>query len=124
MDRSDRRREYPVMTSQNEGSFSARLAALLLVMGCIPGCVATPLDKQEAEIWYAQYASMVQWTGYQGSDQQFHYYIARVMDDWNWIRIRKGELTMDDERPYSRASGAPLYHYLVDPGRDYRKLER
>ena len=66
---------------------------------------------------------MVRWVGYQGSDQQFHHYIARVMDGWNFIQIRKHELTVADERSYSTASGAPLYYYLVDPSRDYGKVE-
>ena len=101
-----------------------RLLALLLVLACIPACRTTPLDKQEATAWYARYSSMVRWVGYQGSDPQFHYYIARVMDDWNFIRIRKDELRVGDERPYSKASSAPLFHYLVDPSRDYRKVER
>ena len=67
---------------------------------------------------------MVRWVGYQGSDPQFHHYIARVMDDWNFIRIRKDELTVADERPYSPPSSARLYHYLVDPGREYSKIEQ
>ena len=100
-----------------------RLLALLLVLACIPACRTTPLDKPEAADWYAGYASMVRWVGYQGSDQKFHYYIGRVMDDWSFIRIRKDELRVDDERSYSTASSAPLYHYLVDPSRDYRKVE-
>jgi hypothetical protein len=100
-----------------------RLAAPILVLSCFPACRTTPLNKQEAADWYARYASMVQWVGYQGSDQQFHYYIARVMDNWNFIQIRKHELTVADERPYSTASSAPLYYYLVEPSQDYRKVE-
>jgi len=96
----------------------------LLVLVCIPACRTTPLNKQEAAEWYARYASMVQWVGYRGSDQQFHHFVARVMDDWNFIQIRKDELRVDDERPYSTASNAPLYYYLVDPSRGYRKVER
>ncbi len=101
-----------------------RLVTLLLVLGFIPACRTTSLNKQEAPDWYARYHSMVRWVGYQGSDQQFHHYIARVMDDWNFIQIRKDELTVAVERPYSTASSAPLYHYLVDPSREYRKVEQ
>jgi len=100
-----------------------RLVVLLLVLGSIPACRTTPLNKQEAADWYARYASMVRWVGYQGSDQQVHHYIARVMDDWNFIQIRKDELTVADEHPYSTVSSAPLYYYLVDPSREYRKVE-
>ena len=82
------------------------------------------MNKKAAADWYSRYSSMVRWVGYQGSDQQFHYYIARVMDDWAFIQIPKSELTVTDERPYSTASSAPQYHYLVDPQQDYRKVER
>jgi hypothetical protein len=101
-----------------------RLSVLLLAIGCISACVSTPLDKRAAADWYSRYAAMVQWVGYQGSDQEFHYYIARVMDDWNWIRIRREELSVDDERPYSTRSSGPLYYYLVDMAQDYRKVEQ
>jgi len=66
---------------------------------------------------------MVRWVGYQGSDQRYHYFIARVMDDWNFIRIGRDELVVNDERPLSATSSGPLYYYLVDPGRDYCKIE-
>jgi hypothetical protein len=101
-----------------------RLFALLLILACIPACRRTAMNKQEAANWYAKYSSGVRWVGYQGSDQQFHYYIARAMDDWVFIQIRTNELTVADPRPYSTASSAPQYHYLVDPSRDYRKIER
>jgi hypothetical protein len=65
---------------------------------------------------------MVRWVGYQGSDEQFHHYIARVMDDWTFIQIRRDELKLDDIRPFSRASSAPLYYYLVDPSRNYQTI--
>ena len=98
-----------------------RLVALLLVLVCVPACRTTPMDKREAADWYS---SAVRWVGYQGSDLQYHYYIARVMDEWNYIRIRRDELTVADERPYSTASSAPVCYYLVDPAHDYKKVER
>lgn len=67
---------------------------------------------------------MVQWVGYQGSDQQYHHYIARVMDEWSFIKIRKDELTVAEEWPYARPSSGPLYYYLVDPSRDYQKVQK
>jgi hypothetical protein len=42
-----------------------RLVALLMLV-FIPACRTTPLNKQEAADWYARYASMVRWVGYQG----------------------------------------------------------
>ena len=100
-----------------------RLVTLLLVLACVPACRRTAMNKKEAADWYSRYSSMVRWVGYQGSDQQFHYYIAHVMDDWAFIQIKTNELTVADQRPYSTVSSAPQYHYLVDPKRDYRKVE-
>jgi len=107
------------MRSLHVNCFVAALAALV----SLTSCVKAPLNKQEAADWYTRYGSMVRWVGYQGSDQQFHYFIARVMDDWGFIQIRRDELKLDDERPFSKASGAPLYYYLVDPSRDYQRIE-
>ena len=98
------------------------LIVLLAFGGGLTSCVTTPLNKQEAAEWYNKHHSMVRWVGYQGSDQRFHYFIARVMDDWSFIQISKGELDVADERPFSRASNAPLYYYLVDPSHNYRKI--
>jgi hypothetical protein len=102
-----------------------RLVMLLVVLACIPACRRTPMNKQEAADWNARYSDGVRWVGYQGTDQQFHHYIARVMDDWAFIQIRTNESSIPaaDQRPYSTASSAPQYHYLVDPKRDYRKVE-
>src|SRR6266446_3117916 len=75
-----------------------RCVGLVVALGVLPACRTTPLNKQEAANWYARYGSMVRWVGYQGSDEQFHHYIARVMDDWNFIQIRRDELKVDDVR--------------------------
>jgi hypothetical protein len=99
-----------------------RVLALVAVLGGVSACSTTPMNKQEAVDWYAKYSSQVRWVGYQGSDEQFHYYIGRVMDDWSFIRISRDELEVEDERPFSRASSAPLYYYLVDPSRNYAKM--
>lgn len=61
--------------------------------------------------------------GYRGSDTQRHHFIARVMDDWAFIQIKKEELKLDDERPFARTSSAPLTYYDVDPSRDFQKIE-
>jgi hypothetical protein len=87
-----------------------RLFMLFSVLGCIPACRHTPMNKQEAADWFARYSSGVRWVGYQGTSQQSHHYIARVNDGWAFIQIRKDELKVTDERPYSTASSAPQYH--------------
>ena len=102
--------------------YSAVLLAVAL-LASVPACRTTPMNKPEAANWYARYHSMVPWVGYQGSDDRNHYFIARVMDDWAFIRIKKDQLTVSDERPYRGTSSSSLYYYLVDPSRDYRKTE-
>jgi hypothetical protein len=98
------------------------VVAVSVFLASLQGCRTSPMSKQEATDWYARYGSMVRWVGYQGSDEQFHHFIARVMDDWNFIQIRRDELKLNDEKPFSRGSSAPLYYYLVDPSRDYQKI--
>ena len=115
----------PQQRDQNEfmRSFQIiRIVALLVVLGSHSACRITPLNKQEVAEWYPRYASFVRWVGYQGSDQQSHRFIARVMDGWKFIQIPREELSVADERPYSTASSAPLYYYLVDPTRDYQRI--
>jgi hypothetical protein len=103
-------------------SSSICLLVFLATVGALTSCSTAPLNKQEAAEWYNKYHSMVRWVGYQGSDQRFHYFIARVMDEWSFIQIGRGELDVADERPFSRASNGPLYYYLVDPSQNYRKV--
>lgn len=100
-----------------------QIATILLLLFGVAGCSTAPMDKQEAAEWYASYHSAVRWIGYQGSDRQYHYFIARVMDDWAFIRVKKSELAVADERPYRETLSSQLYYYLVDPSRDYRKVE-
>jgi hypothetical protein len=100
-----------------------RVVAMLALLVSLAGCRTTPMSKQEAADWYARYSSMVRWVGYQGSDEQYHYFIARVMDEWNFIRINRAELKVEDEQPYSKASSAPLFYYLVDPSREYQRID-
>jgi hypothetical protein len=97
---------------------------LLVAFAMLSGCRTTPLNKKEAAEWYGTWGSMVRWVGYRGSDVHYHYYIARVMDDWQFLRFDKAELNVDDERPYSSLSSGPFYHYLVDPRHDYAKVEK
>lgn len=98
----------------------------LAMVGCIvSSCRKTEWTKQEVVEWYAKYGTMVRGgLLYIGSDQQWHHFTARVMDDWAFIQIRKEELKLDDERTFSSASSAPLFFYAVNPSHDFRKMKR
>jgi hypothetical protein len=79
----------------------------------------------EDETWYQSYRnSPGTWDGilYQGSSSERHHFIARVMDDWAIIKIRREDLTLAEERIYPVPSSAGLGYYFVDPGEHFRKL--
>ena len=120
----------PWIISFSLGRKAMRLLNLILIIGLVAvvgsftSCRKREWTKIEVIEWYAKYGSMVRGgLRYQGSDQQSHHFIARVMDDWTFIQIRKDELKVDDERPFSRPSSAPLAYYAVDPSRNFKKIE-
>ena len=97
--------------------------SLAVVCGLLSSCRKTEWTKQEVVDWYAQYGSAVRGgLLYRGSDQQWHYFIARVMDDWAFIQIKKEELKLEDERVYSQTSSAPFSYYAVDPSHGFQKI--
>ena len=98
---------------------------LLFSAGCLGfNLGAQRIGRQEWEEWYERNAAQVQWVGYQGSDADFHYFVARIqrMGDWKFIEIRREELILEDERPWSSDYTGPLYHYRVDPNRNYTRI--
>ena len=99
------------------------IIGLVVVVGSLTSCRKTEWTKQEVVEWYAKNQSSVRGgLGYQGSDQQWHHFIARVFDEWVFIRMKKEELKLEDERPASKASNAPLAYYAVDPSRNFQKI--
>ncbi|HWA25495.1 MAG TPA: hypothetical protein VG734_07535 [Lacunisphaera sp.] len=105
--------------------FLLLILGLAVVGGLLSSCRKTEWTKQEVVEWYAQYGSAVRGgLLYRGSDQQWHYFVARVMDDWAFIQIKKEELKIEDERVYSQASSAPFSFYAVDPSQGFRKIEQ
>ena len=98
---------------------------LLFASGCLGfNWGAQRISQQEWEDWFAQHESKVHWVGYQGSDVNFHYFVARIerMGDWKFIEVRREKLVLEDERPWSSDYTGPLYHYRVDPTRNYQKI--
>ena len=100
------------------------LLGLSINVGLLSSCRNTEWTKQEVVEWYAQNSSFVRGgLLYRGSDQKWHYFIARVMDAWAFIQIKKEELKLEDERSYSEASSAPFSFYAVDPSQGFHKIE-
>lgn len=100
------------------------IIGLVAVVVSLTSCRKTEWTKQEVIEWYAEYHSLIRGgLGYQGSDQRWHYFIARVFDEWVFIQMKKEELKLEDERPASSTSNASLAYYAVDPSRNFRKIE-
>ena len=63
----------------------------------------TEWTKKEVIEWHERFGSMERGgLGYQGSDEEHHHFIARPVDSWVFIKVKRDELKMDDERPFSR----------------------
>jgi len=78
---------------------------------------------QDVAQWHSNYQAGIQWVGYRGSDPERHYFVARVMDSWAFIAIDRAEHQVVDERPRLQTStGDGIYHYLVDPAANLKKL--
>lgn len=99
------------------------LFGLVIAGGLLTSCRKTEWTKQEVVEWYAKAGPAVRGgLLYRGSDEQWHYFIARVMDEWAFIQIKKEELKLEDERTYSQASSAPFSYYSVDPSHEFQKM--
>ncbi len=87
----------------------------------LTSCRETEWTKKDVIEWYAKIGSSVRGgLGYQGSDEKYHHFIARVFDEWVFVQMKREELKLDDERPFS---SAPLAFYAVDPSHDFQKIE-
>ncbi|HWN94456.1 MAG TPA: hypothetical protein VNT99_05455 [Methylomirabilota bacterium] len=88
----------------------------------------TKWSVPEVQEWYADYRTQKgAWDGilYRGSDSKYHHFVARVIwvDNWAIIQIKKEELALADERPYSTASSGDFGYYCVDPSRGFIKVQ-
>jgi hypothetical protein len=91
---------------------------------------------QETKDWYKEYyvgqsAQPRPFTSqiyYRGSDDKFHHFISRSMDEWVFIKIKRDELTITDERPKWAASqgssASSIGYYPIDPLDNFKKIEQ
>ena len=100
-----------------------RLVVLLSAFAVASGCVTSTMTKRAWDDWYGRHAPRVVWVGYQGSDAHFHHCLARIKGgDVKLIEIRRSELVIADERPWSSYWTGPPYYYLVDPVQNYTRI--
>lgn len=121
-------RSMTAKSSQSMGTRPDLVSGLLLLVGVLSnaGCVATTSGqlwtKEGVARWYDDGRGPVRFIGYQGSDATQHHFIARVMDAWTFFQLSKEDLRLPDEHPFPSVTSAQLYYYLVDPARDFAKV--
>ena len=81
---------------------------------------------EDVKAWNQENKDRSTWRGwilYQGSDSLYHYFVARITDNWQWFKIKRSELGMADERVHKATSSGPLGYYYVDPEQEFRKVK-
>ena len=84
------------------------------------------MQKAELQKWYRDDLSRYSGAGklgYTGSDAAYHYFIARPVDDFVTIQVPRDDLTLKEERRTSELGRERMYFYLVDPARDFRRID-
>lgn len=101
------------------------LLFLLVASLTVTGCKKEIWTPAEVQGWYERWSlpsTTQRGLGYLGSDAEFHYFIARPIDSYVFIKIRRAELRIDDERPMQQTSAALMgVYYSVDPSDGFRK---
>lgn len=107
-----------------------RLTILFLAValsGCVGAFKKTVWSPVEVAEWYERWSlpsTVHRGIGYQGTDEEFHYFIARPIDYFVFIRIPRGQLRLEDVRPRQQVSSASLgVYYWIDPRDWFRKEE-
>lgn len=98
----------------------------LFLAFALTGC-NTPwvMEKSELQHWYRDELSRYSGAGklgYQGTDAEFHHFIARPIDDFVGIQVPKNQIKLPEEHPTSDLGSHRMYFYLVDPDHGFRKI--
>jgi len=101
------------------------LFATFLSSCVIPGySTHNAKSKQELIQWYSdnlpRYPAISKF-GYAGSDDTYHYFIVRPVDDFVTHEVPRSDLKLSDVRLRSER-GKLLYFYLVDPTKNFKKI--
>jgi hypothetical protein len=96
----------------------------MAVVGVFAGCKEEETSRQEVVAWYAKNWTMVRGgLGYQGSDAQYHHFVARVTDEWVFLRVKRADLQLADVRPLPTSASTQVAYYAVDPSRNFEKVD-
>jgi len=96
------------------------IAFALVFTGCaVSNGAQKSWTVSQVQEYYNKNSSTTNCFLYRGTDGQTHHFLSRVIDQWVFLTIKKNELSMPDERPYSTAK---LGYYYVDPNNHFVKL--
>lgn len=104
---------------------------LLILASCLSGCLSphgypsrSILSKTQLIEWYSNHLlkyPAVDKFGYAGSDDNYHYFIVRPVDDFVVHEVPRTDMKVPDERLRSEI-GRSLYFYLVNPANNFKKV--
>lgn len=106
-------------------TYAIKILALVLLFSACGN--DRPLSSDELVEWYVEQAESSPQHGplyYRGSDDQYHYFRIRALDDWFLPRVPRDEIDLLDIRPLLSASDEPFPgYYAVDPVREFMPID-
>jgi hypothetical protein len=105
-----------------------RLWITLLICGTLSGCVYRNAiwTPDQIKTWTKENESFSTWKGlilYQGTDSTYHYFIARHMDSWVWMKADLNNLQLNEIHPHLKTSASPLGYYYLRPNQEFAKFK-
>jgi hypothetical protein len=105
-----------------------RIIISIALLFCLSGCKKDVWTADELQRWYSPLKqgnpSFVSPLYYRGTDNNYHYFICRSMDDFVNIKVIKEEIRLDDIKPAISISSKPFPgYYAVDPNNGYKRVD-
>jgi hypothetical protein len=110
--------------------------SVLTIAGCSTIGSMRTWTVQETQDWYKenyvnqpkQPRPFVSRLYYTGSNEKFHYFVSRYMDEWVNVKINIDSVVIIDERPewkwkYASDSTGAFGYYAVDPLDNFKRIK-
>lgn len=96
-------------------------ALIVMLLACLSfGCSSVPvLSAGEAREYYLKWVkgNPSGWGKmyYRGTDEEYHHFICRPMDQFVLFKVKKDEIGISDIHPVPVSFKERFYYYAVDP---------
>jgi hypothetical protein len=109
-------------------AFHTKISIVIAFLCLLSGCAKSVWTADELKEWYSTTDDNPLLHGplyYRGTDNQYHHFICRSLDDWCFFKVNKNELPLSDVRPLINIFfGSPFPgYYVVDPAHGYKRIE-